>query len=33
MGFDAANMAGGMQAWAERGLPVVRDDGSPGEVI
>jgi rhodanese-related sulfurtransferase len=33
MGFDAVNMAGGMQAWVARGLPVVRDDGSPGEVI
>ena len=33
MGFKAVNMDGGMKAWAERGLPVVRDDGSPGEVI
>jgi rhodanese-related sulfurtransferase len=33
MGFDAVNMAGGMKAWAERGLPVVREDGSPGQVI
>ncbi len=32
-GFDAANMVGGMQAWAESGLPVVRTDGTPGEVI
>ena len=32
-GLDAANMVGGMQAWAEAGLPVVRTDGSPGEVI
>ena len=32
-GFDAVNMAGGMQAWAAQGLPVVRDDGSPGDVI
>jgi rhodanese-related sulfurtransferase len=32
-GFDAANMEGGMKAWAASGLPVVRDDGSPGEVI
>jgi len=32
-GFDAVNMAGGMQAWAAAGLPVVRSDGSPGEVI
>jgi rhodanese-related sulfurtransferase len=32
-GFDAANMVGGMQAWAESGLPVVRTDGTAGEVI
>ena len=32
-GFDAVNMAGGMKAWAARGLPVVRDDDSPGQVI
>lgn len=32
-GFDAVNMAGGMKAWAESGLPVVRDDGTPGQVI
>ena len=32
-GFDAANMAGGMKAWAEAGLEVVKDDGTPGEVI
>lgn len=33
MGFDAVNLAGGMLAWQEQGLPVVRDDGSPGTVI
>jgi rhodanese-related sulfurtransferase len=33
MGFDAVNMAGGMRAWVAQGLPVVRDDGSPGEII
>ena len=33
MGFDAVNMTGGMRAWVAQGLPVVRDDGSPGEVI
>ena len=33
MGFDAVNMTGGMKAWAASGLPVVRDDGSDGEVI
>ena len=32
-GFEAANMAGGMKDWAKSGLPVVRDDGTPGEVI
>ena len=32
-GFEATNMAGGMKAWAEAGLSVVREDGSPGEVI
>ena len=32
-GFDAANMVGGMQAWAASGFPVVRPDGTPGEVI
>ncbi len=32
-GFDAANMVGGMKAWAESGLPLVRDDGTPGTVI
>jgi len=31
-GFDAVNMTGGMQSWASSGFPVVRDDGSPGEV-
>jgi rhodanese-related sulfurtransferase len=32
-GFEAENMEGGMKAWAAAGLPVVRDDGTPGEVI
>jgi rhodanese-related sulfurtransferase len=32
-GFDAVNMVGGMRDWAAQGLPVVRDDGSPGDVI
>jgi rhodanese-related sulfurtransferase len=31
-GFDAVNVDGGMKAWAEAGLPVVRDDGSEGTV-
>jgi len=32
-GFDAANVTGGMRDWLAKGLPVVKDDGSPGEVI
>jgi rhodanese-related sulfurtransferase len=32
-GFEASNMTGGMKAWAASGFPVVRDDGSAGEVI
>jgi rhodanese-related sulfurtransferase len=32
-GFDAVNVAGGLRAWAAAGRPVVRDDGSPGQVI
>ncbi|HEY7135564.1 MAG TPA: rhodanese-like domain-containing protein [Acidimicrobiia bacterium] len=31
-GFDAVNLAGGMQAWAAAGNPVVTDDGGPGTV-
>lgn len=31
-GYDAVNLAGGMQAWAAAGLPLVRDDGSAGTV-
>lgn len=31
-GVDVANMAGGMQAWAAAGLPVVGADGRPGEI-
>ena len=31
-GVDVHNVAGGMSAWASAGLPVVRDDGSPGRV-
>jgi rhodanese-related sulfurtransferase len=33
MGFDAVNMTGGMKAWEAQGLPVVKDDGSPGTII
>lgn len=29
-GWDAANLAGGMEAWASAGLPVVGDGGQPG---
>ena len=32
-GYDAANVEGGMQAWAAAGLPVVTDAGGPGQVI
>lgn len=31
-GLTAHNLVGGMQAWAAAGLPVRRDDGSPGTV-
>ncbi len=31
-GMEVHNVAGGMSAWAAAGLPVVRDDGSPGRV-
>jgi len=32
-GVDVRDVAGGMTAWAGAGLPVIRDDGTPGEVI
>ena len=32
-GITAANLTGGMQAWAQAGLAVVDDDGAPGTVI
>jgi rhodanese-related sulfurtransferase len=32
-GWDAVNLTGGMEAWLAAGMPVVRDDGSPGSVI
>ena len=32
-GFNALNMAGGMNAWEKAGLPVVTDAGDPGRVI
>ncbi len=31
-GFDASNLAGGMQAWAAAGFAVVTADGAPGAV-
>jgi rhodanese-related sulfurtransferase len=31
-GIDAVNLAGGMQAWAAVGLPVVTDAGEPGRI-
>lgn len=31
-GYDAVNVAGGMQAWLAAGLPVVDDAGGPGTV-
>jgi len=32
-GFNAANLAGGMEAWVADGRPVVREDGSPGVLL
>jgi rhodanese-related sulfurtransferase len=32
-GWDAVNLAGGMEAWQSAGLPVVRDGSQPGSVI
>ena len=32
-GYEAVNLAGGMQAWAASGLPVVTTDGAAGAVI
>ena len=31
-GFDVSNLTGGMKAWATAGLPVVREDGTAGDV-
>ncbi|GIE28960.1 sulfurtransferase [Actinoplanes italicus] len=31
-GLDARNLTGGMNAWAQAGLPVVTDDDRPGTV-
>ena len=32
-GYDAVNLAGGMQAWAASDLAVIAADGGPGAVI
>jgi rhodanese-related sulfurtransferase len=32
-GFNAANLEGGMVAWQADGRAVVREDGTPGEVV
>ena len=32
-GYDVANLAGGMQAWATAGKPVVSDAGDSGQVV
>ena len=32
-GIQVSNMAGGMGAWVEAGLPIVRSDGTAGEVL
>jgi len=31
-GFTAANVVGGLLAWADAGYPVVTEDGTPGTV-
>jgi rhodanese-related sulfurtransferase len=33
LGFDAVNLAGGIEAWAAEDRPVVTDAGLPGTVI
>jgi rhodanese-related sulfurtransferase len=33
LGYDVANVTGGMLAWSAAGLPVVRDGSSPGTVV
>ncbi len=33
IGLDVRNLDGGMLAWAEAGLPVLTDEGAPGDVV
>lgn len=33
VGRQAINVAGGMVAWRDAGLPVVTDDGAPGDIV
>jgi rhodanese-related sulfurtransferase len=33
LGMNAVNLAGGMRAWEQAGLPVVTDAGDPGRII
>jgi rhodanese-related sulfurtransferase len=32
-GWEVVNLAGGMEAWAASGLPVVTESGAPGAVV
>lgn len=32
-GYDAVNLAGGMQAWQAAGMPVVTELGDPGQIV
>ena len=32
-GYDAVNLAGGMQAWGAAGMPIVTETGDPGQVV
>jgi rhodanese-related sulfurtransferase len=32
-GINAVNLAGGMQAWEQAGLPVVTEAGGPGRIV
>lgn len=31
--YDATNLDGGLQAWAQEGLPLATPSGAPGQVI